>query len=147
MDRVLKISRLEFLERKKLLSDIMVSTYANMFFREGYIKGKSIIKKCGFPIDVNDVKTIMEFRKEFFKKVEEVIKEENLATHVFLKENIAVLTGSIESELCNKPNCHFMRGVLSKIYEIYHGERVICKEIECEGMNRKNCIFEIILTI
>lgn len=146
-ERTLKMSRIEFLERKKLLSDVVGKAHINLMFREGYIKGKSIIKKCGVPIDMNDQMEIMKFKKEFLEKASACLKEENLVNHAMLTNKVAIITGGIEVEFCNKPSCHFMRGILSKIYEIYHGERVICKEVGCECVNNKNCIFHIELSI
>lgn len=145
-ERTLKITKEEYIEIKKLLSNEFGNISKTILFRKGYIKGKNIIKKIGIPIDLRNEGRIFNFRINFFKKISEYLIEENLVNSVLLEDESAIISGSFELEFSKVPNCDFIRGVLTKIYEIYHGERVICKEVGCESINNKNCVFNIYLT-
>lgn len=144
--RALKIEKSEYIEIKKLLYNELGIIYKTILFRKGYIKGKSIIKECNIPIDIRDDRRIHDFRQEFFKNVCRYLIEENLVINALLKEDSAIINGSFELDVCKKPSCDFIRGVLTKIYEIYYGERVICKEVACEAINNRNCVFIIELS-
>ncbi|MEM2899978.1 MAG: V4R domain-containing protein [Thermoplasmata archaeon] len=111
----------------------MANASYGLFFREGSIIGNGIAQEA-----IKDKKNYFEIckKKMIEKKWVEDVK--------FEPGNHTIRTkGSIEVGKSEVHTCHRLRGMLCKMFEIYLGRKVHCREIECESTGAPNCVFKL----
>jgi predicted hydrocarbon binding protein len=126
-----KISKKELKNVAKLYESVMSSACYGLFFREGAAYGEEIVNKA------------LEERNTFWETVARELKERGWVEDVVFKDNVVTVKGSIETETCEEPTCHRLRGILRQIYETYRNEKLFVSEKECESTGKEACVFNI----
>lgn len=153
-ERSIKISESAIKEMHEMYEAIFAKVSEQILFKNGYIIGKMIVKLIGKNIVVasGDEKIavmpsseeITRRKREFFSAIEKILKDEGWIKKIEFKDDEIIVYGSIELIDTKTPSCHLLRGILARIYEAYFGERIICKEVQCESVNRQKCVFKIL---
>ena len=61
--------------------------------------------------------------------------------------DVVIVTGSVEASPSDTPSCHFLRGILAKIFEERTGKDVYCHERKCLSKGDEKCEFVIDLEV
>jgi predicted hydrocarbon binding protein len=129
--KYVKISQRDLTNIRKLYENVMSYACHGLFYREGTLIGKEIIEESS--VD----------RSNLFTVIPDILKDRGWVENITLDAYKAVAEGSIEVNESKMKSCHRLRGILSYIYEYYHGTKIVCTEIECASITAKNCVFKI----
>ena len=129
MDAV-KLTKEELKELKDVYKEIMSYASIGLFVKNGEVIGESIVK--GLPKDEN-----------YFKEVAKRLKDRGWVKEIVFSEREVRTKGSIEVHQSNAPTCHFLRGILRKVYAHYYETIVTVEEVACESKGDEYCIFKI----
>lgn len=131
-ERYVKYRKDELLEVKGLYESTLAIASHGLFFRTGQIMGTRISR-------------IAE-KSNYFEDIARILKEEGWVEDITFNNNTIEVKGSIEADSVPSefiPSCHMLRGILTRIYEIYTKERVYCSEEECKSSGSGHCVFKI----
>ncbi|MFW6040758.1 MAG: V4R domain-containing protein [Thermoplasmatota archaeon] len=129
--KFIKVSQKELKDITELYEEVMGDAYEGLFYQEGKSIGKGIMD-------------IISAKPGYRKKAGNLIKAKGWAEEIFLKDNVAIVEGSIEvSPPSETPTCHRLRGIIYQIYEAGTKELLDVEEVECQSMGDKHCKFEI----
>lgn len=129
--RHLKTPKEDLHETKKLYNEIVSVASVGLFFRTGQILGKKIA-------DISNKE-----REKYFEVARNLLIENGWVIDIQFSEDKIIVTKSIEVEKSKNPNCHMLRGVISRLYEEYYRAKIICTETACESSGGEKCIFNI----
>lgn len=152
-ERSVRIPESAIKEMHEMYDTIFAKVAEQVLFKNGYIVGKRIVKLIGKSATVASGdermatmpsnEDVARRKKEFFSAVEKILKDENWVKKIEFREEEIVVYGSIEISENPKISCYLLRGILARIFEAYIGERIICKEVQCESINKQKCVFKI----
>lgn len=131
-ERYVKYRKDELLEVKGLYESTLTIASHALFFRTGQIMGARISRRAE--------------KSNYFEDIARILKEEGWVEDITFNNNIIEVKGSIEADSVPSeliPSCHMLRGILTRIYEIYTKEKVYCSEEECKSSGSEHCVFKI----
>ncbi|HIH02130.1 TPA: hypothetical protein HA259_08740 [Thermoplasmata archaeon] len=126
-ERAIKLRKDEMVEVKKLFETVMTFASHGMFYRSGRVIGARIVRMAGSD----------------FTKVRDTMIREGWATDIDFNGDVVIVTGSIEASASDSPSCHFLRGMLAKVFEERTGKDVYCHERKCASKGDEHCVFVI----
>lgn len=126
-ERAVKLRKDELVEIKRLYETVMTFASHGMFYRSGRVIGARIVKVAGSDLE----------------KVRETMVREGWVTNIDFDGDVITVTGSIEASSADAPNCHFLRGILAKVFEDRTGKDVYCHERKCLSKGDERCVFVI----
>lgn len=131
--RFVKISQSEISKIRNLYEGVMSYASHGLFFREGLYMGEEISRIANKTPD------------EFIQVVSNILVGRGWVEKITFESDRIVLKGCIEvsQDVSDMETCHRMRGILSRICEIFMNQKVSCVEVECESLGDENCVFTI----
>lgn len=126
-ERAVKLRKDELVEIKRLYETVMTFASHGMFYRSGRVIGARIVKMAGSDLG----------------RVREAMIREGWVMDIDFDGDVVTATGSIESSSADAPNCHFLRGILAKVFEERTGKDVYCHERKCLSKGDEKCVFVI----
>ncbi len=131
--RHVEISQDEIRSICELYESVMANASYGLFFREGSIIGKGIATEA------------MKDKSKFFDTCKKLMIDKRWVEDVKFDQSTQTIRtkGSIEVNKGEAHTCHRIRGMLCKMFEVYLGKRVHCREIECESNGAPNCVFKL----
>lgn len=126
-ERAIKLRKDELVEIKRLYETVMTFASHGMFYRSGRVIGARIVKTAGSD----------------FARVRDIMVHEGWVTDVDFDGDVVRVTGSIEASTSDAPSCHFLRGILAKVFEERTGRDVYCHERKCLSKGDEKCEFVI----
>ena len=130
-ERAIKLRKDELVEIKRLYETVMTFASHGMFYRSGRVIGARVVKASGSD----------------FSKVRETLIREGWVTDIDFNGDVVIVTGSVEASPSDTPSCHFLRGILAKIFEERTGKDVYCHERKCLSKGDDKCEFVIDLEV
>jgi len=128
--RFAKISQSDFNAILKLYEGVMSYACHGLFFREGEALADSIMEVCSKNPDLLECSKKLLIARGWLEDVSFNDKE------VRVKGSIEVTEGS------EKPTCHRLRGLLSRIMEAHAKTSIRLVEVECRSNGGKECVFK-----
>ncbi|MFQ5884491.1 MAG: V4R domain-containing protein [Thermoplasmata archaeon] len=129
--RFVKISQDEIAKIRNLYEGVMSYASHGLFYHEGLYLGEGISKIAN--------KT----PEEFIHVVSNILIGRGWAQKITFENDRIVVEGSIEvtEDGMGMETCHRMRGILSKVCEIFMKQKVKVIEAECQSLGDENCVF------
>lgn len=131
--RFVKISQDEISKIRNLYEGVMSYASHGLFYREGLYLGEGITKIADRTPD------------EFIHVVTNVLVGRGWAEKISFESDRIIVEGSIEvtEDGMGMETCHRMRGILSKVCEIFMKQNVRVIEVKCQSLGNENCVFMI----
>jgi len=132
--RFVKVSQGEISKIRNLYEGVMSYASHGLFFREGLYLGEEMAKIAGKTPD------------EFIHVISNVLIGRGWVDSVTFENDQIIVKGCIEvseDDSSGLETCHKMRGILSKVCEIFLQQKVMIVETECESLGAENCVFKI----
>jgi predicted hydrocarbon binding protein len=129
--RFVKISQSEIAKIRNLYEGVMSYASHGLFYREGLYLGEEISRIANKTPD------------EFVDVVSNILIGRGWIEKITFENDRIVVEGCIEvtDDGDGMETCHRMRGILSKICEIFMQQNVRCIEVECQSLGDENCVF------
>ncbi len=132
--RFVKVSQNEIAKIRNLYEGVMSYASHGLFYREGLYLGEEMSKIAEKTPD------------EFIHVISNVLVGRGWVDSISFENDKVVVRGCIEvteDDGTGLHTCHRMRGILSKIIEIFMQQKVKIIEIECESLGAECCVFKI----
>ena len=126
-ERAVKLRKDELVEIKRLYETVMTFASHGMFYRSGRVIGARIVKMAGPDLS----------------RVRDAMIREGWVMDIDFDGDVVTVTGSIEASSADAPSCHFLRGILAKVFEERTGKDVYCHERKCLSKGDEKCVFVI----
>jgi predicted hydrocarbon binding protein len=132
--RFVKVSQNEIAKIRNLYEGVMSYASHGLFYREGLYLGEEMSKIAEKTPD------------EFIHVISNVLVGRGWVDSIVFENDRIVVRGCIEvteDDGTGLQTCHRMRGILSKIIEIFMQQKVKIIETECESLGSESCVFKI----
>ncbi len=133
--RFVKVSQHEIAKIRNLYEGVMSYASHGLFYREGLYLGEEMARIAEKTPD------------EFIHVISNVLVGRGWVDTIAFENDRILVKGCIEvceDDGTGLETCHRMRGILSKILEIFMQQRVKIIECECESLGAENCVFKIV---
>lgn len=127
--RCIPLRKGDLLAMKKLYEKVMSAASYGLFFRTGQIFGTHIARAS------------IQNRAQYFEIARQIMIREHWVKEIRFQQTTVITSGSVEVHQSPRPTCHILRGVISKIFEGYYGQKFYCHEKSCESQGEEMCIF------
>ena len=111
--------------------NVMLDSYAALFFKEGRILGKRYVREA------------KKHPEKYFEMCQKMLVEDGWVEEITFLEKKAEVKGSLEIHESTSPTCNRLRGIITVIYEGFKDDLVYCREIQCQSTGEDKCVFEI----
>jgi predicted hydrocarbon binding protein len=132
--RFVKVSQDEITKIRNLYEGVMSYASHGLFFREGLYLGEEMARIAEKTPD------------EFIHVISNVLIGRGWVDSVSFENDRIIVKGCIEvsgEEGSGLETCHRVRGILSKVLEIFMQQKVNIVEAECQSLGAENCVFKI----
>ncbi len=132
--RFVKVSQDEIAKIRNLYEGVMSYASHGLFYREGLFLGEEMAKIAEKTPD------------EFIHVISNVLVGRGWVDSISFENDRIIVKGCIEvskDDGTGLETCHRLRGILSKVLEIFMQQQVRIVETECETLGAENCVFKI----
>ena len=132
--RFVKVSQIEITKIRNLYEGVMSYASHGLFYREGLYLGEEMSKIAEKTPD------------EFIHVISNVLVGRGWVDSIDFENDRIIVKGCIEiteDDGSGLETCHRMRGILSKILEIFMQQKIKIIEIECQSLGSEHCVFKI----
>ena len=130
--KYVKISQEDLTKVSKLYDGIMSTASSGLFFREGVIFGDEIGRAA------------KQDGGEYFETAGRMLMDRGWVDEISFNDDTVIVKGSIEAlDEADKPNCHRLRGIVRRLYELDREKKMRCMETKCRTMGDEACTFKL----
>jgi predicted hydrocarbon binding protein len=132
--RFVKVSQDEIAKIRNLYEGVMSYASHGLFYREGIYLGEEMVKIAAKTPD------------EFIHVISNVLVGRGWVDSISFGNDRIIVKGCIEvseDDGTGLETCHRLRGILSKVLEIFMQQKIKIVEAECESLGAENCVFKI----